>query len=316
MKKATLIILTISAFLFNSCKKSKDPQPEITNPVPAQTSPAQVKSQPLRYLVSTAEGKLLGGYMYKYDSKGRVISLESLDSTGNINSKYNTKYEYNSDGTLSKVNDINQSGSDNYIFEYNSGLVSKIIKTTGSNTITYKYYYTGGNLNIISSIESIGSMKYRDSISFENYNAAGRPALSKHFFTTYVMTSYYTYDNNSNLTSTQTSDDLHNNIKSLKFEYSYTGDVLPEAFSMLSYFGIETDPNLSSKNKDTNFISQTKFYGNCIRELSTLIYETNTSLIKKDGSGRIISFKSQTISHKVTCSPQDGDSGYIYTFEY
>ena len=123
---------------------------------------------------------------YTYDSSGRLISEQGVDSDGNYSISYDynlgqrsskkhsdgteTFYYYGSDGKLTKVTEFSESGETTSItFEYNS-LGQRIKKIEGDgDTVTDYDYNNNGQL-----IQSVETNSNGDFIMNYSYNSSGQ----------------------------------------------------------------------------------------------------------------------------------------------
>ncbi|TAG59205.1 MAG: hypothetical protein EAZ27_00925 [Cytophagales bacterium] len=143
--------------------------------------------------------------------QGDDLTKIDIYKSNTITETYN--FDYNSNHHPIKITIPKQNAEFLSEFEYTNGLVSKIIyKTVLRGVVNFNLIYTykyDSQKNMTSAVFSNYTGIFVDSVSFEQYNACGRPELSKKFRydrrkKIYEITdsTVYKYDQNNNRIST------------------------------------------------------------------------------------------------------------------
>ena len=154
------------------------------------------KKEQIRY---TSLGKIEVKYVYKYDSKGNVVSLENFDGSGNVVTRRVSKYDKSGNEIQRTVYDNQHHGANEAYFTYDKN--NNLIETKNYSAknelladITLKYQ----NDLPVNAVTKDGKGNVKEEIN-SSYDSAGRLIMEKRISQGKGYDINYKYDGNGNL---------------------------------------------------------------------------------------------------------------------
>lgn len=154
------------------------------------------KKEQIRY---TSLGEIEVKYVYKYDSKGNVVSLENFDGSGNVVTRRVSKYDKNGNEIQRTVYDNQHHGANEAYFTYDKN--NNLIETKNYSAkgelladITMKYQ----NDLPVNAVTKDGKGNVKEEIN-SSYDSAGRLIMERRISQGKGYDINYKYDGNGNL---------------------------------------------------------------------------------------------------------------------